>query len=131
MQKVKGFANKLYIATDRNPQNIRFGNWRDDSIGLLHIDGSEVEVVRSAKNLNSLPEGEVLIHLRKKCLIRLARLLGIPAYLSKRNLEHALRMKFLGTDLKIIAERIALCHEDCESDCILEPFFVTMCEFAT
>lgn len=131
LEKVKGFADELYIATNRNLKNLNLLKWKDDTIGLLHVQDNEVSVVRLAKKLSALPDTEVFSRLKKKCLSKLVRLLDIPTYRPKRKIEQMLRSRFAEDDLRIIAKRIAFCDKECERDCILEPFFVAVCNSIT
>jgi len=127
LRRVKCFANKLYIATNRRPENLNLSGWEDHTIGLLNVRDKKVDVIKSAKNISSFPRGEALSKLKKKCLTKLGRLLDVPTYLPKKRIEQTLRSQFNEEDLKIIAKKIALCSEDCETNCILEPFLVLAC----
>lgn len=127
LQKVKGFADKIYLATNKSINSLNLEKWRDDTVGLLHIKKGKIEVIKSAENISSLLPRNTFSQLKKKCLMRLVRLLDIPTSLPKTKIDQMLRSQFNETDLKIIAKNIALCDEDCEKDCILEPFLVATC----
>lgn len=123
LEKVKGFSDKLYVATDTNFESINFNKW-DDEIGLLIIKDKDVTEIKSAKKIKSIPKDNSIAKLKKKCLVRLSKLLNIPRYLSKKDIEEKLRISFVEEDLKKIVKEIAICSENCEDSCILEPFFI-------
>jgi Holliday junction resolvase len=127
LKKLKGFADNLYIATNRKPESLKSEKWRDESIGLIHVNNQNIEVLRPARKIRSLSKKDTFSQLKRKCLVRLTRLLNVPTHVPKVEIERRLRMKFDEKDLKVIAKRIALCKEDCENDCILEPFLVSVC----
>jgi Holliday junction resolvase len=127
LEKLKGFADKLYIATNRDLESLEKEKWRDKSIGLIFIGKQNAKIIRPAEPIRSLHAKDSLSQLKKKCLIRLARLLGVPTYLSKKAIEKRLRAKFNDRDLKIIVKNIILCDSSCSNDCILEPFLTKAC----
>jgi Holliday junction resolvase len=127
LRKLKGFADQLYIATNRPIQNLQEDKWRDKSIGLIKIDGEMAEIIRPAEHIHGLCTSEVISQLRKKCLVKVASLLNVSKYLPKTEIEKRLRERFDNADLKVITKNIVLCDSNCGINCLLEPFLIASC----
>lgn len=121
LQNIKGFSDKLFIATDKNIKNINLDKWEDEDIGLLHVKNDVIKKIKIAKNIQHLPDDEAFIKLKKKCLVKLVKLLGLPSSMTKKQMEIRLRENYNEYDLKLIAKNIALCNENCDTGCILDP----------
>jgi Holliday junction resolvase len=125
LNKLKGFADKFYIATNRPIGSIKEEKWLHKSIGLISI-GNQVEIVRSAEKITIIPPDGALSQLRKKCLVKLAVYFGIPAYLSKNEIEKRLQEVDI-SQLKCVVKEAVLCESNCLDDCILERCLNTSC----
>jgi hypothetical protein len=121
LNKLEGFADKFYVATNRSIDNSKIAKWPDDSIGLIAIGDNNTRIEKPAKRVNSLTQDGTVSQLRKKCLVRLAGLCGIPNYLSKEEIEKRLLKEIHSSELKGITTKIALCDGDCINNCILIP----------
>lgn len=127
LEKLKGFADELYIATNRQIIDFKGDKWRDPSIGLIRITDDLTEIVRPAVPIHGLCTGEAISLLKKKCLVRLASLLNIPKCLPKQEMERRLRENFDNADLKEIVKSLILCDNACDVSCSLEPFLIASC----
>jgi Holliday junction resolvase len=127
LEKLKGFADQLYIATNRPIHHLLENKWRDKSIGLIKVNAEMAEIIRPAEQIQGLSTNEAISQLKKKCLARLASLLNVSKCIPKAEIERRLRARFNDADLKIIVKNIILCDSDCGNDCILEPFLVASC----
>jgi hypothetical protein len=125
LSQLKGFADCFYIATNKPIDSINMEKWIDDSIGLIYIDEHSLNIIKPAKRIDLFPIKGAISQLNKKCLVNLARALGIPTSLSKDALEKRLIEKYPLADLKRVVEGIVLCENDCVSNCALVPFMVT------
>ncbi|XHH10241.1 MAG: hypothetical protein ACFCUE_06310 [Candidatus Bathyarchaeia archaeon] len=124
LKNLEGFADKLYIATDKPVNTIKMDKWVDESIGLICVEEKKLKIIKPAKYFCAFPKVGAISQLRKKCLFHLANLLGVPAYLSKAEIENRLVGTFNSLELKMVIKQIVLCEGNCEKNCILIPNMV-------
>jgi hypothetical protein len=128
LQKLRGFADRLYIATNRPLDSIKEEKWLDKSVGLIHIDDDQtVQIVKPAPKVPCYSLDGTLSQLKKKCLVQLATLLGVRTRTSKSEIEKKLTGNFSSSDLKVVTKYIVMCEHGCTESCILSPVLEASC----
>lgn len=111
ISNVAGIVDYAYIATNKKPRK-----WKASNIGLLFIERKEVHHIFEAKKFEDRPNIETLFSFKKKCLSRLTGRQENNSTL-KYDIVSELSSFSDKPTLRNYAKEIALCSQECETNC--------------
>jgi len=119
---ISGYADKLYIATDKKFNDISKVNWVNNDIGLIYVNKEgNIEIIKKAKYINNVSKNH-FIKLKKKCLYELVKNLNISKKNTKQKMTDIL-FKHKKINYKKILKLIAFCNFKCTNKCIYDNIF--------
>jgi len=114
MDILRGFADYAYVASDLL---IESSNFKED-IGIMFIHNNEVFIIRNAKKISDPITKDMLMKLKKKCVIKLCGNDRSYNKMNKQNLVNLFLNNIDKEDLKVEVKNIVFCSQRC-SNCLI------------
>lgn len=114
IDRLRGLIDYSYIASDLIINQSYFRN----DVGILFVEYDKVIIIRNAQKINEPMTKDILMKLRKKCLIRLLGSSKIGNKIAKQNLVNLIIKKYKrerAYELKTKVRDIVFCSNNCTS----------------
>ncbi|HDQ05645.1 MAG TPA: hypothetical protein ENN36_02840 [Candidatus Bathyarchaeota archaeon] len=114
IDRITDYVDYAYVATDRNVKN-----WEMPEVGLIHVQGEKVTLIKRAKKFSKEPRFYSVATLKKKCLIRLFG--AENRYLMAVNKYELAQLVYTKKKCtRDVLREIVTCGELCATNCPIE-----------